>query len=132
MWLSFCRLTIGGAVNSVLHVEGSSPDALTELRSWLSDEDTLRGRVKVVPPASQPGQLGSWADTLVVAVGAGGALTTLARSLTVFLGRPRATAVKVTTVAPDGTRTEVTADHVRKSDVESLLRIALHDQETAD
>ena len=119
-------------MESVLAVEGGGPDALIDLRSWLSHEEELRGRVQLVVPEAGPGQLGSLADTLVVAVGAGGALTTLARSLTVYLSRPRATVVKVTTVAPDGTRTEVSAEHIRKADVQSVLQSALHARDAVD
>lgn len=120
-------------MHSVLRIEDSGPDALTDLCSWLSDENALRGRVRAVPPAPQPGQLGSWADTVIVAVGAGGALTTLARSLSVYLSRPRATSLKLATVAPDGTRKELEfRDADGGSDVEAILRIALHDQPPAN
>ncbi|WP_051838265.1 effector-associated constant component EACC1 [Streptomyces sp. NRRL WC-3742] len=115
-------------VESWLAVEAGGPDAVLDLRDWLADEPALRGRVRVTAATPGRGELGGWSDTLVVALGAGGALTTLAASLKVYLGQPRTSTVKLKTVKPDGTRTEVTAEHIARSDVESVLRAALHSE----
>ncbi|WP_420874159.1 effector-associated constant component EACC1 [Nocardia gipuzkoensis] len=45
---------------------------LASLRSWLTEEDDLRGRVQVVPAAPEPGELSGLSDALVIAVGTGG------------------------------------------------------------
>ncbi|WP_395292380.1 hypothetical protein ACF9IK_01275 [Kitasatospora hibisci] len=119
-------------MESWLAVEAGGPDAVLDLRDWLTDEPALRGRVRVTAAAPGPGELGSWSDTLVVAVGAGGALTTLAASLKVYLSQPRTSTVRLKTVKPDGSRTEVTAEHLSRADVEAVLRTALHpDQPSA-
>ncbi|MGW7445414.1 effector-associated constant component EACC1 [Kitasatospora sp. NPDC054795] len=115
-------------VESWLAVEADGPDAVLDLRDWLVGEPALRGRVRVATAAPRPGELGSWSDTLVVAVGAGGALTTLAASLKIYLAQPRSSTVRLKTVKPDGTRTEVTAEHIARSDVESVLKAALHSE----
>ncbi|OON81700.1 effector-associated constant component EACC1 [Streptomyces tsukubensis] len=115
-------------MRSLLAVDGSEgPDPLADLKDWLSDESLLRGRVHVPPSAPGAGQLGAWSDTLIVAVGAGGALTALARSVAVYVRQPRRSTVRVKVVAPDGTRTELTVQHAKNLDaVENLLRTALH------
>jgi len=115
-------------MRSLLAVDGSEgPDSLADLTGWLSDETLLRGRVRVPVSAPGTGELGGWSDIVVVAVGAGGALTALARALTVYLQQPRRSTVRVKVVAPDGTRTEVTVEHTKNlTAVEDLLRTALH------
>ncbi|MEU1287486.1 hypothetical protein [Kitasatospora sp. NPDC005856] len=119
-------------MESWLAVEAGGPDAVLDLRDWLAGEPTLRGRVRVAPAMAGPGELGSWSDVLIVALGAGGAVTTLATSLRVYLSQPRTSTVRLKTVKPDGTRTEVTAAHVARSDVEALLKAALHDGPPTD
>ncbi|MFF3498437.1 hypothetical protein [Streptomyces sp. NPDC003247] len=115
-------------MRSLLAVEGpEGPDSLADLRDWLSDDARLRGQVRVAPSRPGPGELGAWSDTLVVAVGAGGALTALARAVAVYVRQPRRSTVRVKVVAPDGTRTELTVQHAKDLDeVENLLRTALH------
>ncbi|WP_329472277.1 hypothetical protein OIE75_26135 [Streptomyces sp. NBC_01723] len=115
-------------MRSLLAVDGSEgPDSLADLRDWLSDEALLRGRVHVPPSAPGAGELGAWSDTLIVAVGAGGALTALARAVAVYVRQPRRSTVRVKVVAPDGARTELTVQHAKNLDeVENLLRTALH------
>ncbi|MBD0695102.1 effector-associated constant component EACC1 [Streptomyces sp. CBMA123] len=119
-------------MESWLAVETGGPDAVLDLRDWLAGEPALRGRVRVGEAAAGRGELGSWSDTLVVALGAGSALTTLAASLKAYLSQPRTSTVRLKTVRPDGTRTEVTAEHVARSDVETVLRAALHGDPRAD
>ncbi|MFD7596324.1 hypothetical protein ACFV6D_25225 [Kitasatospora sp. NPDC059812] len=119
-------------VESWFAVEAGGPDAVLDLRDWLADEPAFRGRVRVAAATPGPGELGSWSDTLVVALGAGGTLTTLAASLKVYLSQPRTSSIKLKTVKPDGTRTEVTAEHVARADVESVLKAALHSGRRTD
>ncbi|WP_431042858.1 effector-associated constant component EACC1 [Streptomyces sp. P1-3] len=106
-------------------------DAKVELTEWLANEPELRGRVRSAPAAPGAGELGGgWADALVVTLSGGGALTVLARTLAVYLKQPRRRNARVEIVAPDGRRTEVSAEHVKSlAEVEALLRVALHAQQ---
>ena len=108
---------------------GSGPDAVADLRDWLSGEPELRGRHRLMPRPPAEGELGGWADTLIVAVGAGGALTTLAKSLSVYLQQPRRSSVRIELVKADGTHVTIAAEQVRDvREVESLLRAAADDR----
>ncbi|MGQ4355840.1 effector-associated constant component EACC1 [Streptomyces drozdowiczii] len=101
-------------MRSLLAVDGSEgPDSLADLISWLNDETLLRGRVRPHAPVPRTGELGGWTDIVVIAVGAGGALTTLARALSVYLQQPRRSTVRVKVVSPDCRRTEVTVEHTK-------------------
>ncbi|MFH8368718.1 hypothetical protein [Streptomyces sp. NPDC018031] len=116
-------------MESWLAVEGADRiEERVELAAWLSDEPELRGRVTEGPAAPRAGELGAgWADTLVVTLTSGGTLTVLARTLAVYLRQPRRRNARVEIVAPDGRRTEVSAEHVKSlAEVEDLLRAALH------
>ncbi|MFJ9692214.1 hypothetical protein [Kitasatospora sp. NPDC101183] len=119
-------------MESWLVVEAGGPEAVLDLRDWLADEPVLRGRVRVLATTPGQGELGSWSDTLVVALGAGGALTTLATSLKVYLSQPRTSTVRLKTVGPDGSRTDVTAENVAPSDVEAIIKAALHSDRQPD
>ncbi|GGN96123.1 hypothetical protein GCM10011579_097210 [Streptomyces albiflavescens] len=121
-------------MRSMLAVDGpDGPDSLGDLTSWLNDEALLRGRVHVPPPAPGHGELGAWSDAVLVAVGAGGALTALARALAVYLRQPRRSTVRIKVVAPDGTRTELTVQHAKNLEaVEQLLKTALHTDGATD
>ena len=70
-------------VKVVGNVDSDAP--LRSLRQWLNSEPTLRGRVDFVQLPPSPGKLGSVADTLMVALASGGALTVLAQSVSVWL-----------------------------------------------
>ncbi|MFE9607223.1 hypothetical protein [Streptomyces sp. NPDC006012] len=120
-------------MHSVLAVEGSEgPESLVDLTTWLGDETLLRGRVRVPPPVPGRGELGGWSDVVLVAVGAGGAVTALARSLSVYLRQPRRSTVRIKVVAPDGRRTELTVQHTKDlTAVEELLKTALHAESAA-
>jgi hypothetical protein len=97
------------------------PDELRSLHQWLQQEDELRGQVALenAPPA--PGEMGTLADAIVVAVGSGGAITVLANSITVWL-RQRKSAVTVK-LTENGRTVEVTVD--RAADAEAIIRSAL-------
>jgi hypothetical protein len=62
-------------------------DDLLSLHAWLIGEDALRGRVIVERDPPRPDQMGAIADVLVVALGAGGAVTALATSVPGWLRR---------------------------------------------
>jgi hypothetical protein len=73
-------------------------DDVAALRAWLSDEDELRGRVKVASAPVSETELGSALDLLTVTLGAGGAGTVLVSSLITWL-QTRRTTVKLTVEA---------------------------------
>lgn len=89
---------------------------LSMLRKWLLDSEELRGTVRTVAVAPKPGELGALADTLIVAVGAGGVATVAVRALSTtaiaWLQR-RTGEVTMTFTKPDGSTLEYRATNVR-------------------
>ena len=75
-----------------ISIEGDDGDELRALNTWLSDEQELRGRVKLKQAPPRASDLGAIADSVVVAFGAGGAGTVLASSLITWLKTRRTTA----------------------------------------
>ncbi|MEU4711404.1 hypothetical protein AB0G00_33770 [Nocardia salmonicida] len=57
------------------------PVDLASLRSWLIEEDDLRGRVQTMPAVPEPGKLGGLSDVLVIALGTGGVATVATKVL---------------------------------------------------
>lgn len=100
----------GAGVDVRLEVVGSDNqnDELGSLRHWLGDEPEFRGRVRVVEAPLQPGRMGGLADFLSVAVASGGALTVLARSVSVWLEQRRSN-LTVKIVNADGSSQEISA-----------------------
>jgi hypothetical protein len=82
--------------------------ALVELRAWLSREDSLRGRVSAERPVIPPGQMGPLVETLIVAVGAQGAVTALAKSLATWI-RHRRPSVDIELTGADGRQVKIAA-----------------------
>ncbi|MGH3621934.1 MAG: effector-associated constant component EACC1 [Sciscionella sp.] len=89
---------------------------LRSLFSWLVQEEELRGRVKLVETAPEPGTLGGWPEALVVALGQGGAITVLASAVIAWI-RHRTSEVTCTLTRPDGTSVTVAAARVRRADL---------------
>jgi hypothetical protein len=96
-----------------------SADDLRSLRSWLIDDDELRGRVELRQRDPEPGELGSLTDALMVAAGSGGALTALASVLISWL-RHRTTDVTIKVTRSDGSGVEVSAQRLRGIDGPAL------------
>jgi hypothetical protein len=93
---------------------------LAALLEWLRGERRLAGAIREVRLPPGPGELGGAVEALVVALGAGGAAGTLARSLFGWL-RTRRPSLKVTVT--NGTRSiAIEASEVRDGDVLSMLR----------
>jgi Effector Associated Constant Component 1 len=103
--------------------QGAEVDEVGELAAlleWLRGERGLAGAVREVRLPPGPGELGGAVEVLAVALGAGGAAGTLARSLFGWL-RTRRPSLKVTVTR--GARTiTVEASQVRDDDVRSLLQ----------
>jgi membrane-associated two-gene conflict system component 1 (EACC1) len=57
---------------TVTAVGSQTADELRSLRQWPVAEEELRGRVRLVERAPEPGMLGALTDTLTVALGPGG------------------------------------------------------------
>jgi Effector Associated Constant Component 1 len=104
---------------------------LESLDDWLSEEHELAGRVKLAGSAPRDGELGALSESLVVALGSGGAITVvgaaLAGALRTWLAHPRRSDVRVKVRLPDGTSVEIDAKRVSAGDidVEATIRQAL-------
>ncbi|WP_405561966.1 hypothetical protein [Streptomyces sp. NBC_01180] len=96
---------------------------LASLHQWLAREDTLRGRVRIGQRPVGFEHMGAPADTLVVAVGSGGAVAVPARSVSVWL-RQRRSDVTVEVSSPTGETVSVTARRVR--DAQAVIETVLH------
>jgi hypothetical protein len=98
---------------------GQELDPLRSLRSWLVDEDELRGRVRLVVPAPGPGELGALAEALQVLLAPGGAAATLAAAIVSWARRQR-TDLRVTLRGGDRPLAEVEAKRLRGLDAANL------------
>jgi hypothetical protein len=97
---------------SLLETEQTG-DELRKLRKWLVGEDDLRGRVRVVERAPEPGMLGSWPEALNVALAPGGAVAVLVGAVIAWIRNSRGDlSLKLT--RSDGTSAEVRAKRVRE------------------
>jgi hypothetical protein len=101
-------------------------EELVSLRDWLAAEDPLRGRVNIEQPPVGPGQMGAAVDALTVAVGAGGAVTVLANSLSVWLSHRRSD-VKIKVTSDGGRSVTVSAERV--PDAAALVEQVLQSSE---
>ncbi|GAA3560068.1 hypothetical protein GCM10022419_045850 [Nonomuraea rosea] len=98
---------------------------LESLVDWLSGESALVGRVRLPAAAPAPGEMGGLAETALVAVSSGGALTALAASLKAWLAQPHRSDVRVRIRTEGGTTIDVDAKHVDAKRLERLLRETL-------
>jgi hypothetical protein len=117
------ELVGAGAVGApVLRLAVQGAEVQSELRAlyeWLTREEGLRGYLELRNQPILPGQMGGVVDVLVVTLGAGGAGTVLARSLSTWLTQRHAD-ITVAVKAPDGR--EVTVDVRRARDPEAVIR----------
>ena len=97
--------------------DGQSP--LRSLLAWLVSEDELRGRVKLVQPRPNPGELGALADTLQVLLAPGGAVAVLAAAVVSWTRRQRSD-LRVTLHRGDSVIAEVEATRLRGLDAATL------------
>lgn len=93
-------------------------DELRSLHDWLSRDDALRGRARLVAARVEPGQMGGLLDALVVAVGSGGMGAVLAGALSTWISHRRSD-VKLTVTSDDGRKVELDATRV---DPQTVLR----------
>jgi len=112
------------SLEAEIRVSGGDDVAeITALFDWLRHERALAGTIRAV--RRQPGEteLGGVYDLLAVALGSGGTVAVLARSLATWL-RTRRPDITVTVTSPSGTVT-IDAHRVKDDDVIPLLRGAL-------
>lgn len=63
------------------------PQDMYELGDWFRADDQFRGKISYKEKLIQPGQMGGMVEAIVIAVGSGGAATTLIRQFFSWLGR---------------------------------------------
>ena len=102
----------------------TAPAELTGLADWLSREDDFRGRAAVERPAARPNQMGGITEVVIVALGAQGAGTALAASLSVWI-RHRRPSADIEVTGPDGQSVKVSLRNAPEADVEAVLRRVL-------
>lgn len=104
------RLTVTG---------DDAPAAMRSLQAWLAGQDELRGRVRPLVAAPQPGAMGSVTEVLLVTLGPGGVASAVASVLISWIRR-QSGPVRVRVTRPDGTEVELDADHVRGLSMEEV------------
>ncbi|MFJ2632916.1 hypothetical protein ACIO6U_13360 [Streptomyces sp. NPDC087422] len=97
---------------------------LTGLADWLSREDELRGCSAIEPPEPSPGHMGGISEVLIVALGAQGAGTVLAASVSVWI-RHRRPSADIEVTGPSGQNVKISLRDVPAADLEPLLRRVL-------
>lgn len=97
---------------------------LRALRAWISGEDDLRGRVRLVGPPIKAGQMGGITDAITVAISGGGVATVTVRSVFAWLRqRQYGHRVRLTLQDSSGRRADVELDGLR--DPESVIKKVL-------
>ncbi len=104
-------------MDAQIRIVGATDGDLAALGEWLQGEDELRGRIRTVHGAIGETELGPVVELLTVALGAGGAGTVLASSLTTWL-LTRKTTAKI--IVKSGGRS-VTLDIQTADEVAPLL-----------
>ncbi|MEU8363191.1 hypothetical protein AB0C27_44975 [Nonomuraea sp. NPDC048882] len=103
---------------------GHNPEeAIESLWEWLHDEPELRGRVTQGHPPVSDEDLGMAVEIVITAASSVTVMTALAQSLRTWLTQQRAD-VKIEITHADGRKTSLSAQRVRTSDVQALLREA--------
>jgi hypothetical protein len=90
----------------------NAPDELRSLASWLSAEDDLQRKPRLVTPPPQPGAMGAALDHLALALGPGGLAAAFAAILIAWI-RSRSATVFIELTRPDGTTVRLEAKNVR-------------------
>jgi hypothetical protein len=114
---SLCYVPAVPAELMVIVDAGSdTSDALRSLRGWLTDDDELRGRVRVLAAPPPAGTLGGVADTLVAAAPLVGALVPAVVSWL----RSRHSDLTLRIDRSDGGSVELTVNRLRRLDLADL------------
>ena len=110
-------------------VGSESARDVPDLYAWLRQEDEFRAKVSFLHTSPEAGEMGAIPELIVVAVGSGGAVSILARSLSTWLAH-RKSDVTLRVTGHDGRSVELSAQRV--SDVDELLREVLRETRSAD
>lgn len=92
------------------------------LRSWLTGEDDLRGRLRFVESPPGSGELGGWVEALTVLLAPGGAAAALAGGL-VSWARWHRSDLRLTLSRKDDERVEINVKRLRGLDADSLPEV---------
>ncbi len=106
-----------------IHADESNVDELFGLLEWFNDDDELRGRVRLPSTPIRLGEMGGVTDALVVALGAGGAASVLAQSLTAWFTHRRSDITL--TLSAGGTELTIDAKRVKTPEVAQALQALL-------
>lgn len=92
-------------------------DEIRSLRTWLTGEDELRGRVRLLEEPLKAGQMGGIADAVTVAISTGGLATVTVQSVFAWLRqRERGHSAKLTLQDDSGRQAHLVIDGVRDSE----------------
>jgi hypothetical protein len=97
-------------------------DPARSLRSWLVDEDELRGRVRLMDRPPEPGRLGAWLETVAVVLAPGGAAAVLAGAVVSWVRWHRSD-LRVAIRRRDGQQAEVEVKRLRGMDAATLPEV---------
>ena len=100
-------------------ITAGDADTLRALRGFLTDEGTLRGRLRVGESPPPEGALGPVLDALIVAAGPGGVAVALVTGVVSWLRQQRGD-LTVRVERPDGGSFELSAQRVKGLDIAAL------------
>jgi hypothetical protein len=107
-------------VHATITLDDDRIQDLPSLYAWLQQDDEFRGRVTAVAGKLRPGDMGGDTDTLMVALGAGGAVTALISAVGGWLAARR---TKLSIEIIDGDRSRrVEIDSANAGAAAKLLR----------
>ena len=110
----------GVGVDLTVTVVGSEAgDEARELQRWLADEEELRGQVRLVERAPEPGTLGALVHALAVGIAPGGAATAFAAAIVSWIRHCRGD-IRAVVRRSDGIEIEVSAERVSGLDASAL------------
>lgn len=102
---------LGGVGEVRLSVAGEDANAATRsLQTWLDRREELRGRLRTVTMAPQPGAMGVPPELVVTLVSG---VSSAAASVLISWIRRQVGKISVTAIHPDGAKITLTAEHVR-------------------
>jgi Effector Associated Constant Component 1 len=91
---------------------GVGGDGVRSLRSWLTGEDELQGRVDLLESPPSPGQMGAVVEALLVVLAPGGVAAVLAGAVLAWV-RQRSADLRVTLRRSDGAEAEICVKRLR-------------------
>jgi hypothetical protein len=80
-------------VDATISFDDADASHISSLYDWLQRDDEFRGRVEVSNGQRQPGEMGHFVETLTLTLISGGAMASLARTLSTWLSMRRVSVV---------------------------------------